>query len=162
MLAFQRTMQVDERMQNELDMVRQILEEHLSAINDNSTEIQALFDYLRELEIKFEKISQRLDRIQLAYPEEQEKLAVAPLDQQEKQVFLALYTEETPLSCAEIARKARVPPATVADCISSLIEKQVPLLRSMVNSLMFFKLAPSFKERQAKENLVNLSLTSFM
>ena len=35
-----------------LNNLQQALEEHLTAINENTTEIQALFDYLHELEIK--------------------------------------------------------------------------------------------------------------
>ena len=45
----------------EFHQVKQALEEHLNSINENTTEIQALFDYLQEMEIKVEKMSQRLD-----------------------------------------------------------------------------------------------------
>ncbi len=43
--------------------IRQALEEHLSGINENTAEIQVLFDYVHELEVKFEKFSQRLDKL---------------------------------------------------------------------------------------------------
>ena len=37
------------------EQIRQVLEEHLNTINDNTAEIQALFDYLRELAASFHK-----------------------------------------------------------------------------------------------------------
>ena len=44
-----------------LHEVKRILEEHLLAINGNTSEIQGVFDYLHEIEIKMDKLSQRLD-----------------------------------------------------------------------------------------------------
>ena len=142
--------------------VKRILEEHLSSINGNTSEIQAMFDYLQEMDTKVDKLSQRLDNMQLSIGEPLEKLNVEPLTQGEKDIFLVLYTEDMPITYHEISIKARIPLSLVPDCISSLINKKVPLLRSMINDQLFFKLSPSFKEMQAKENIVNLSLTSFM
>ena len=149
-------------MVDEFQHIREALEEHLSAINDNTGEIQALFDYLQEMEIKVEKMCHRLDNLQLCQGQPLEKPSISPLNQLEKKVFLVMYTETMPLSYEEISAKARVPSTLVPECISSLIDKGVPLLRSLVNTQLFFKLSPSFKELQAKENLVNLSLHSFL
>ena len=149
-------------MKHDFKEVRDALEEHLTAINENTSEIQAMFDYLKEMEIKIDKLSQRLDNMQLNLGHPLEKPFVKPLDQLEKNVFLVLYTEEMPLSYEEISTKGRVALSSVPDCVSSLIDKGVPLLRSMVNGQLFFKISPSFKELQAKENLVNLSLMSFI
>ena len=147
-------------MKKNFEIIRHALEEHLSAINENTSEIQALFDYLHELEIKVDRLSERLDRTELDLPAEQPE--VEPLDNLEKQVFLILYTEEMPLSYHEIAIKARLPISTIPETISSLIAKGVPLLRSLANKQLFFKLSPSFKETQAKENIINLTLHNFI
>ena len=84
------------------------------------------------------------------------------LGQSLKKVFLVLYTEESPLSFQEIAGKAQLPVALISESISSLTSKGVPLVRSFFNDQQFVKLDPQFKEIQAKENVVNLSLQSFM
>jgi predicted transcriptional regulator len=148
----------------ELEKIKNVLEEHLSSINDNTSEIQSLFDYLQEVENKIDRLSQRLDQVQLSNnsEEEHEKPTITPLDHTERKVFLALYTEEMPLSYREIAERALVPSSVVSDCLSSLATKGIPILRSFCNNQLFIKLSPSFKERQAKENLINLSLHSFM
>ena len=40
--------------QTHFSNIRAALEEHLSAINENSNEIQALFDYLQDMESKID------------------------------------------------------------------------------------------------------------
>jgi len=156
--------EIDKAMGAELKKVRQALEEHLTSINDNTTEIQSLFDYLQEIEVKLEKISQRLDQVQIGAEVQSTvtKPAVAPLTQMEKKVFLTLYTGEMPLSYREISERSGISPSIVHECISSLTSKGIPLVRSFCNDQMFFKLEPLFREAQAKENLINLSLQSFL
>ncbi len=147
------------KLPEEFERIQQQLDEHLSTINENTFEVQALFDYLRELDAKMEKISQRLDALQLAQPQFPDLVA---LTQAEQQVFLALYTEETPLCFQEIAVKAKVPFSLVQEILSRLTEKGIPLLRSYYGAKLFLKLDPRFKELQAKEGIVHLSLQSFV
>ena len=80
----------------------------------------------------------------------------------ERKIFLILYTEEIPLSYKEIAIKAELPLMLVPESISTLINKGIPFKRTLYNNQLFLKLDPEFKELQAKENVVNLSLQSFM
>ena len=148
-------------MKKDLQSVRQALEEHLNSINDNSSEIQALFDYVQQVEVKIDKLAHRLEEAQLAYDCVHTK-SVSPLNQEEKKVFLILYTEEGPLSFREIAEKSGMKPSLIPDCVSSLVQKGIPLRRSYFQDRLFFKLDPEFKELQAKENVINLSLQSFM
>lgn len=150
------------KLSQDLEKVKHALEEHLSTINENTSEIQSLFDYLQDVETKVEKVSQRLDQLQLNQGQPLPKPAITPLNQMEKKVFLNLYTEETPLSAAEIASRAGLSSSLVVECIGALSQKGVPLTRNFCQDQMFFKLDPAFKERQAKENLINLSLQSFM
>ena len=141
------------------ELVQQELDEHLAAINENTAEIQAVFDYLHELESKLEKLSQRMDQLQLNEKAAEKPLALTHL---EKKVFLALYTEETPLSYQEIAVKCNLPASLIPECISALVSKSIPLQRSFYSEKLFLKVDPKFKEMQAKENILNLSLQSFM
>ena len=146
----------------ELQQLRNTVDEHLSAINGNTQEITVLFDYLRELDAKFERLTQRLDNLQLSIGKPLEKPLITPLNHEEKKIFLQLYTENLPLTSGEIAVKVGLDITTVPDFISSLIGKGVPLQRSFANNQFFFSLDPHFKEVQAKENVINLSLQSFM
>ena len=149
-------------MKSEFMQIRRALEEHLTSINENTAEIQALFDYLNGMEVKVDKLSLRLDLMQLNFGQPVTKASVTPLNQVEKRIFVALYTETTPLCYEEIALKTAISPVVVPECLSSLMNKGVPFLRTFVNDQVFVKLEPTFKELQAKENIVSLSLQSFM
>lgn len=148
----------------EINNLKKLLQEHFNSINDNTAEIQSLFDYIRELEIKLDKMTQRLDKIQLNQSQEPPvaRPSVLSLNQTEKKIFLILYTEEIPLSYQEIAIRTSLPLTIMPECISSLISKGIPFQRSFFNNQLFFKLDPLFKEKQAKENIINLSLQSFI
>ncbi len=149
-------------MNKDFAAIRKMLEEHLGAINENTAEIQAMFDYLQELEIKVDKLSQRLDQAQLDLGLPRLKPFITPLNHTERKVFLILYTEESLLSYPELAQKANLSISVIPECVSSLIQKGIPFKRSFFENQLFVGLEPQFKELQAKENVVNLSLQSFM
>lgn len=149
-------------MKKEFNSFKRILEEHLTSINENTTEIQTLFDFLQELDMKVDRLSQRVEQAQLLQGQSIPKPAVSPLDQTERRIFLTLYTEEAPLSYQELSTKSGLPLSLIPENISSLVQKGIPFQRSLFNGTLFLKLDPAFKEQQAKENIVNLSLQSFM
>ncbi len=148
------------RLTDKFEKIEQQLEEHLSTINENTFEVQSLFDYLQQIESKVDKLSERLEHLQLF--KEQECQKSLTLNQIESQVFFALYTEESPLSFNEIAVKTNLPVSLIPECLSSLAEKGVPFARSFYGDKLFLKLDPKFKELQARQNIINLSLETFM
>lgn len=143
---------------DQFETIQQQLEEYRESINENTFEVQSLFDYLREIDMKLERLSQRIDHLQLA---REAPLSIS-LNDMEKNIFLALYTEAIPLSFREIAVKANVPLSMVPECISSLVEKGLTFVRSFYNNKLFIQLDPKWKELQAKENVINLSLQNFI
>lgn len=154
--------EIEERLRKNLILIRQDLSEHLSAINENTSELQSFFDYLQELEQKIEKLSQRIDQLQLQNYLSKEKPYIIPLNATEKKIFLTLYTEENFLNCLEISQKSDVPLSIIREHLASLIQKGIPLKRSFENSQTFYRLDPQFKEWQAKNNIINLNLNSFI
>jgi len=150
-----------EKVKKQFLLVRQNFSEHLSAINENTSELQSFFDYIQELDQKIEKLSQRIDQVQLQN-QIKDKPYIVPLNSTEKKIFLTLYTEERPLNCLEISQKSSVPLSIIREHITALSQKGVPLSRSFVNNQTFYTLDKQFKEWQAKNNIVNLSLNSFL
>lgn len=142
------------------ESVRHELDDHLQSINENTSEIQALFEYLQEIELKIDRLAQRVEHFELL--ESRPLPTIVSLTIMEKKVFVILYTEDLPLSYPEIAEKAGLPAALVPECISSLVSKGIPLIRSYYKEQLYLRLAPRFKEMQARENRVNLSLQSFI
>ena len=148
-------------MDEELNSAQHQLDDHLQAINENTSEIQTLFDFLQEMEKKIDTLTEKLERLQLDNTIEQKPITVS-LTQMEKKVFLVLYTEQLPQSYAELAEKTELPLAVIPECLSSIIAKGIPLVRVYYKEKLYLKLAPKFKEIQAKEKIVNLSLQSFI
>jgi DNA-binding MarR family transcriptional regulator len=109
-----------------------------------------------------DQISTRLDRIEMMLEGQAQRYNVQPLTYPEKQVFVVLYTEETPLTHIEIAQRTEYTEALVQQYVTNLIEKGIPIIKSYFNSKPFMKLNQQFKEAQAKNNILNLSLQSFV
>ncbi len=153
---------LEEKYKKNIALVRQTLSEHLSAINENTSELQSFFDYLQEIEQKIDKLSQRIDNVQLQSQFSKEKPFVEPLNPTEKKIFLVLYTEEKPLDCMELSQRSEVPISIIREHLASIAQKGIPLNRSFVENRTFYKIEKTFKEWQAKENIVNVSLNSFL
>jgi len=150
------------KLRDALVHVREELDEHLDAINENTGEIQSNYTYVQKLDARLDELFLRLERIERVLEKQAPRSAIKPLTHGEKQVFLVLYTGEESLTYPEISHRTGYPEALVKHHVNELIEKGVPVVKSYFNSTPSLKLEPHFKEQQAKENLVNLSLQSFV
>ncbi|MAG91238.1 hypothetical protein CMO83_01015 [Candidatus Woesearchaeota archaeon] len=156
---------------HELTKIRHEFEEHLQAINENSNEITANYEYTCEIENKLDKLSSRLDNIQLYMQstsgivvEKKKEFDVKRLNRKEQEVFLVIYTleeEKGNLTYEDIAKKLSISEQLAGDYVTSIIEKGVPIIKRYINSKPFLKLDPEFKTLQAKENILQLSLAEF-
>ena len=146
-------------MQQKLSLIRAALEEHLSAINENSNEIQALFDYLQDMDAKIDGLNSRLDSMQMDSLDQ--SIDVQPLNDAERQVFVVLYTAEGFLGYSEISARCGLPASCVQEHLRALTLKGIPLTRTLSDKQILVQIDVKFKERQAKENVVNLSLDTF-
>ena len=147
--------------------IKEEFEDHLTSINENTNEIQSNFQYLSELDSKIEKLNEKLDKIQffleknLSYrPEKTLNFDILPLTQKEQEVFLVLYTLEEAkgaVSYVDIARRVALPEELVSSYITGMIEKGVPIIKKYLNNKAYLKLDRSFKNIQAKENILKLN-----
>lgn len=143
--------------------LKQELNEHLESINENTNEIHANYEYIQEFDQKIEKLKFRLDNMELFLSEKanfaqtkQEKIQIQPLSVNEKIVFMALYTSNSPISYFHISEKIGLSESLVRSYITNLIEKGVPILKKYVNSKALIALDNNFKELQAKENIIKI------
>ncbi len=163
--------QLKKRLKSEFTNVRHEFEEHLQAINENTNEISANYEYICDIEKKLDKLSERVDTIQM-YLESNSGILVTKktdfdvkrLNRREQEVFLVIYTleeEKGVLTYADIASKLEMSEGLAGSYVTSLIEKGVPILKRYINSKPYIKLDPEFKTLQAKENILQLSLQEF-
>ena len=145
-----------------IDEVKEELDEHLLAINENTEEIQGNFAFLCELDKKLSSVAARLDELTLLVKgaKSQKSFKIAPLTAREKEVFMALYTlcELYPfVSYKQLSKKLCTTDAVVASFVTNLIEKGVPVIKKYDRNIAYLKLDDLFRQRQAKENLVGVN-----
>ncbi len=162
---------LNKKLKAEFTKIRHEFEEHLQAINENTNEIAANYEYICELESKLDKLSERLDQIQM-YLEADSGIAVSKrknfdvkrLNRMEQQVFLVIYTleeEKGSLTYDDIAKRLNISEQLAGNYVTSIIEKGVPIMKRYINSKPYLRLDPDFKTLQAKENILQLSLQEF-
>jgi len=155
----------------EFTNIRDEFEEHLQSINENTNEISANYEYICEIESKLDKLSERVDNIQM-YLESNSGMVVSrkndfdvkKLNRREQEVFLVIYTleeEKGSLTYGDIAKKLGISEHLAGNYVTSIIEKGVPIIKRYINSKPYLRLDPDFKTLQAKENILQLSLQEF-
>lgn len=155
--------EIDTNIRQAFSKVKNELDEHLDAINQNTNEIQSNYEYLCELENKMDKIAQRLDQIQLLLedkkPEpkqEYSKENISPLTRREQEVFMVLYTHDEELTYLDISRKLGLKEDSVKDYISSMCTKGIPIIKKFIPNSVLISLDSEFKSIQAKENILGI------
>lgn len=145
--------------------IKEKFEDHLTAINENTNEIQANYEYLCELDAKMEKINERLDQIQMFLgshgfeAEEKPVFNIDPLTKSEQEVFLVLYTldgTKDHITYADVAKRTGLTEELAMGYIDSMIGKGVPINRQHRQHRTLLKLNPYFRTMQTKENILKL------
>ena len=154
------------KLQKDVEQIKEELEDHLTAINENTNEIQSNYEYLNELDQKIDKINSRLDQIQLFLQEkssfeiEKEPIFdIQELSNKEKEVFLVLYTlddQSKGTTYTEIARKLMLTETLVGNYILNMIGKGIPIIKTYIEGKAHLKLDSDFKRAQAKSNIVRI------
>jgi len=135
--------------------VKSELNDHLESINQNTSEIQANQGLLAELEVKIDKLSERLDELELVLNPNKAKSLNIKLTPREQEVFMTLYLGKA-LSLAEIARHLGFTQDMVNMYVFNLVSKGVPVRKELVDDVLVFSLEPEFKELQARRNVLEI------
>lgn len=152
-----------------LECMREELDDHRLAINENTDELVAANEFVSELSKRLDKLTERVDELTLLLKgqKEQKSFSIQPLTNREKEVFHALYvlTESQPYASYEqIARKTCTTKGIVMDTLTSIALKGVPILKKLDGTTVFMKLDQDFRQLQAKQNVIGLNslLTSWI
>lgn len=139
------------------DSIREELDNHLDSINGNTSEIQACFDYLAELEAKMNKLTERIDEMQLSLnPELSTTNFDVELSLREQEVFMSLYVAERPMTLIDIGRRIGLTEDMINNIIFKLTMKGIPIKKTFVEDTAFLALDAHFKDLQARKNLLNI------
>lgn len=160
-LSFKR----DKMLKSAFQKVKEEMEEHLQAINENTNEITSNYEYICELEAKMDKLTERLDKMQM-FIETQlgakpivETKEIGPLSKSEQDVFTTLYIlqeEKGNVTYPDIAEKSNLDEEEAASCVDSMISKGIPISKKYIDNEPYLKLDKDFKTLQAKANVLQL------
>ena len=163
-------LRLNRTLKSEFSNIKHELDEHLQAINENTNEISANYEYTCEIESKLDRISERLDQMQMFLEshsnfslERKNKFEIRMLNDKEKQAFLTIYTMEDDdgMTYQDIAKMLSISEQLAGNYVTSMIEKGVPIIKRYVNGKPHLKLDPDFKTLQAKENILQVSLSEY-
>ena len=145
--------------------VKEEFEDHLTAINQNTNEIQANYELVCNIDQKLNKISERLDRMEFFLQkqgmplEEKEQFKPIRLTKREQEIFLILYTLEEikgTVKYIDIAKKLCLTEDIVASYITNMVQKGVPIIKKYISNQAHLTLNKRFKSLQAKENILGI------
>ncbi len=145
--------------------IKDKFDDHLHAINQNTNETQSNYEYLCELDAKMDKLSERLDQMQMFLQnhglevEEKSEFNVSPLTKREGEVFLVLYTLDGTkdiITYSDLAKRTGLTEELAMGYVDNMIRKGVPIRRKHEHNRTFLKLNPHFRNLQAKENILKL------
>jgi len=155
-----------------LKSIREELDDHRDAINHNTDEIGGNHEIMYQMMAQLDKMSERIDSMALYLKRKDSNFKddnlvdIKPLTRREKEVFVALYelTQSQPaVSYRDLAKSMGLPVSNISGYVCTLIEKGVPVEKTMSKGTMFLGLKKSFARLQAKNNImgVDAKLTAF-
>lgn len=135
---------------------------HLDSINQNTNDIHSNYECVVELENKIEKLTEKIDEIQMKldpkfYNKNYSDIKLSP---REKDFFMGLYTEEDRISMSNLSRKLGITPEMAEAFVHSLSSKGIPVVRQMVDSEIHVSLEYTFKDLQARKNILQIDTTA--
>lgn len=152
-----------------LQSMRDELDDHRASINENTCELETVYEFMNELARKLDKLAERVDDIALrvnAGPKER-SFEFEPLSSREKEVFRAIYelTEcRAYVAVDDVARRCMLTRELVGTHIAAIARKGVPLTKRCDNGRGFVRIDPAFRSLQARKNVIGLDapLTCWM
>ena len=146
----------DKLLKDAFSKIKAELEDHLDTINENTNEIQSNYNYISELDLRIEKLNEKMDEILMLLQGKSAEPKKIKLNLREQEVFLVLYTANDKLNYAAIARRLGLTEELVKDHVQSIIKKGVPIVKQYDGGVSYLYIEQSFMSSQAKFNVVDL------
>ena len=152
----------EKRLREAFRKIREERDEHLESINELTTELQSAFDYISDLENKYEKIKEITDELQMfknsMLLNDKSHFSNIILSLDEQKLFLTLYVfgEKEPLPFKYLTKKLNMEEDFIKLLLSSLLDKKIPITRERISTEWYFNIDSRFRELQTKENIIKI------
>jgi DNA-binding MarR family transcriptional regulator len=153
----------DQQLKAAFAKIKEEMEEHLIAINENTDEINTTAARNEELHLKIEKLSERMDELQMMIIQlkgdtiTKKDFSRIVLSTKEQEVFTLIYAKNGGLiEYKQIARALGYTELDIEKIINSMIIKGIPVIKRYVEEKVYVTLDSEFRNLQAKENLIKI------
>lgn len=129
-----------------LKEVREELDEHLDALNQNTSEIAAVQEYVSELDLKIEKLTERIDALQaLMLSQTPVSKNALRLNAKEQDVLQVLQGTAEAMTSVEIGKLCGLTGDMAAQTLYCLKQKGVHILAQTMNDQTYYALDMRYK-----------------
>lgn len=139
---------------DEIEQIKEELDEHLEVLNQNTAEVLSLMEYLGEIEQKLDKLTERVDLVQSSLDFEVKTKEIR-LSAKESGVLKVLFSASEPVTSMEIGRHAGLTSDIVAQTLYCLREKGVPVLAHDLDERTFYVLDNEFRKKNNQKHLID-------
>ena len=155
---------INSRLKAAFDKIGEEMEDHLLAINENTNEIAANYEYICELENKIEKLTERVEQLQMYISgtietRRTKERQIPKLTESEQNIFTVLYTleeEKGSVTYEDIATQLDIEENEVVLAVSSMVGKGVLIVKRFIDSKPYLHIDKDFKVLQTKENVLQI------
>jgi biotin operon repressor len=147
-----------------LTQVREELDDHREAINENTSEIGLGHEMVAELAKRIDVLTARIDELTLLVKgkgQTAQRFEIKPLSEREKQVFHVLYSlseqRNNAVSYDELAFTLKTSESSIAGFVAAFIAKGIPVVKRYASGKAYVGLDECFRQAQAKDNIVGIN-----
>ena len=153
-------MDKEEKLKLAFKKIKEERDEHLESINQLTSELQTAFEYISELDNKYEKLKEITDDLQMfknsMLLNDKTHFSNIILSMEEQKLFLIIYVfgEKEPLSFKFLVDKLNVNESGLKSILSSLLDKKIPITKEKIGSEWYFNVDPRFRDLQTREKII--------
>lgn len=150
----------EQKLREAFKRLKEERDEHLESINQLTSELQAAFEYISDVEHKYEKLKEITDELQIFMNSmllnDKSHFSTISLTLEEQKLFLILYLfgEKEPLSWTALSKRLDVNDNGLRLLLSSLLDKRIPITKERIGSEWHFNIDHRFREMQTKEKII--------
>ena len=164
---------VENKLKIAFNKIKNEIDDHRQAINENTNEIQSNYEYMCKIDTKLDKLSKTVEELslfvhQMAKIEPENKIdliihtkkAQLTITEQNILSFLIHTNENDYITYAVIAEQLEMAEREVLDYISNMISKGVPIIKRYISDTVILHLNSEFKSEQIKQEIGHEMLKS--
>ena len=141
---------MEKKIKNSFAAVKEEMEDHLVAINENTDELKIHSAFLEEIDKKMERLNERIDELQMMMIQVKQN----SLSENENRVLEVLNSFSSPLSCSDIAMRLNLTDLIVKAHLFSMICKGIPIKEKLIENQSYFLIEKKFREKQLIEAVI--------